>query len=44
MDGRQDKQGFSKLTKELAAVEMMAHGGSVLEIKTISASTTSTAS
>ncbi len=33
MDGRQDKQGFSKLTKELAEVEMMAHGGSVLEIK-----------
>ena len=35
MEGRQDKQGFSKLTRELAAVEMMAHGGSVLEIRKV---------
>lgn len=33
MDGRQDKQGFAKITPELIDVEMMAHGGSVLEIK-----------
>ncbi|MGI9436032.1 MAG: PhoX family protein [Geminicoccaceae bacterium] len=35
MGGRQDKAGFSKLTKELADVEMMAHGGSVLEIRKV---------
>jgi len=33
MEGRQDKQGFSKITPELIDVEMAAHGGSVLEIK-----------
>ena len=35
MEGRQDKQGFSKLTPELIDVEMAAHGGSVLEIKKV---------
>jgi len=29
----QQKKGFSKLTKELAAVEMAAHGGAVIEIR-----------
>ena len=31
--GRQDNSKFSKMTKELADIEMMAHGGSVLEIR-----------
>lgn len=35
MDGRQDKQGFSKITPELINVEMAAHGGSVLEIRKV---------
>ncbi len=35
MEGRQDRQGFSKITPELINVEMAAHGGSVLEIKKV---------
>lgn len=35
MEGRQDKAEFVKMTKELAEVEMMAHGGSVLEIRKV---------
>ncbi|MCZ8374539.1 MAG: PhoX family phosphatase [Beijerinckiaceae bacterium] len=32
--GRQDRQArFSGMTREIAAIEMMAHGGSVLEVK-----------
>ncbi len=31
--GRLDQAAFGKLTKELAEIEMMAHGGSVLEIR-----------
>lgn len=35
LGGRQDLKevGFAKITKELAAIEMMAHGGTVLEVK-----------
>ena len=35
MDGRQDRQGFSKITPALIDVEMAAHGGSVLEIRKV---------
>ncbi len=31
--GRQDRINFSRMTKELVDIEMMAHGGSVLEIR-----------
>ncbi len=31
--GRQDKKGFSDMTPELVAIEMAAHGGSVVEIQ-----------
>lgn len=33
LDGRQDKAGFDKMTPELVAIEMAAHGGSVLEVR-----------
>ncbi len=31
--GRQDTTKFSKMTKELVDIEMMAHGGSIIEIR-----------
>ncbi len=31
--GRQDTTKFAKMTKELADIEMMAHGGSVIEVR-----------
>ncbi len=30
--GRQDRDGFPKMTKDLADIEMAAHGGSIIEI------------
>lgn len=33
LGGRQDKAGFAKTSKDMVAIEMAAHGGSVVEIK-----------